>query len=99
MKTAKFLLNLLAFGIAAGLAVPAARADQSPAAAAQAPTGTIVGLVTNSDNVLVARATVTAARVDGGVIRATVSGSDGVYSIADPEPGAWSLTVGAAGYP
>ncbi len=41
----------------------------------------------------------TAVRADGEAIRATVSGSDGVYSFADLPPGAWSLTLDAAGYP
>ena len=60
--------------------------------------GAIVGIVTNAAKLPVAGATVTAARVGGG-IRATVSGSDGVYSFADLPPGAWSLTVQVEGYP
>ena len=60
--------------------------------------GTIVGVVTNSARLPVAGVTVTAVRADGEAIRATVSGSDGVYSFADLPPGAWSLTLDAAGY-
>ena len=60
--------------------------------------GTIVGVVTNSAKLPVAGVTVTALRADGEAIRATVSGSDGVYSFADLPPGAWSLTLDAAGY-
>ena len=56
-------------------------------------------MVTNSAKLPVAGATVTAVRADGGRIRATVSGSDGVYSFADLPPGAWSLTVQVDGYP
>jgi hypothetical protein len=55
--------------------------------------GTIVGIVTNSTKLPVAGATVTAVRVDGSSIRATVSGSDGVYSFPDLAPGAWSITA------
>jgi len=61
--------------------------------------GAIVGVVTNSAKLPVAGVTVTAVTADGGAIRATVSGSDGVYSFADLPPGAWSLTLDAAGYP
>jgi hypothetical protein len=60
--------------------------------------GTIVGVVTNSAKLPVAGVTVTAVRADSEAIRATVSGSDGVYSFADLPPGAWSLTLDAAGY-
>ncbi len=58
-----------------------------------------MGVVTNSGKLPVAGVTVTAVRADGEAIRATVSGSDGVYSFADLPPGAWSLTLDAAGYP
>src|SRR5208282_5924044 len=74
-------------------------AQQPPGVTAKASYGTIVGLVTNSSNLPVARATVTANRADGGGIRATLSGSDGVYSFADLNPGTWSLTVQVDGYP
>ena len=59
--------------------------------------GTIVGIVRNPAKAPVGGATVTAARADGGGIRATVSGSDGVYSFADMTPGAWSVTSQADG--
>ena len=61
--------------------------------------GAIVGVVTDSAKGPVARATVTAVRTDGGGIRATVSGSDGVYSFADLPPGVWSVTAQADGHP
>jgi len=63
------------------------------------PYGAIVGVVTNAAKLLLAGATVTAARVDGGDIRATVSNSDGVYSFADLSPGAWAITAEANGAP
>jgi Putative beta-barrel porin-2, OmpL-like. bbp2/Carboxypeptidase regulatory-like domain len=75
--------------LAAALMLPVAHATQP---------GTIVGVVTNSAKLPVAGVTVTAVRADGEAIRATVSGSDGVYSFADLPPGAWSLTLDAAGY-
>jgi putative OmpL-like beta-barrel porin-2/carboxypeptidase family protein len=75
--------------LAAALMLPVARAAQP---------GTIVGVVTNAAKLPVAGVTVTAVRADGEAIRATVSGSDGVYSFADLPPGAWSLTLDAAGY-
>jgi Putative beta-barrel porin-2, OmpL-like. bbp2/Carboxypeptidase regulatory-like domain len=61
--------------------------------------GTIVGIVTNSAKLPVAHATVTAIKVGGGGIRATVSGSDGVYSFPDLPPGEWSITSQAEGFP
>ena len=85
--------------LAAGFALPVAHADVSPAPVIHVSSGTIVGIVTNSAKTPVAHATVTAARVDGGSIRATVSGSDGVYSFADLTPGEWSLTAQVDGFP
>ena len=75
--------------LAAALMLPVARAAQP---------GAIVGVVTNAAKLPVAGVTVTALRADGAAIRATVSGSDGVYSFADLPPGAWSLTLDASGY-
>jgi hypothetical protein len=72
--------------------LPAAGAD-SPVAVSKVAYGTIVGIVTNSAKLPVAGATVTAVRVDGSSIRATVSGSDGVYSFPDLAPGAWSISA------
>ncbi|HEX7201057.1 MAG TPA: TonB-dependent receptor, partial [Dongiaceae bacterium] len=62
------------------------------ALAADNPPGAIVGVVTNAAGQPVARATVTAVRADGGAIRATVSGADGVFSFADLPPGSWRVT-------
>jgi hypothetical protein len=46
-----------------------------------------------------AHATVTAIRLENGSIRATLAGSDGVYSFADLPPGTWSVTVHVDGQP
>ena len=76
-------------------AEPSAPASGSPKTAL----GAIVGIVTDSSQQPVAHATVTAVRADGGGIRATVSGSDGVYSFGDLSAGSWALTIEATGYP
>jgi len=91
--------SLLLSVVVTGLAVPAARAQDSSTPAIKVLAGAIVGIVTNSAKRPVAGATVTAVRVDGGGIRATVSGNDGLYSFADVPPGTWSVTVQVDGYP
>ena len=96
MKIRRGIVGFLALVAGMGIALPHAWAQDSRVAASP---GTIVGLVTNSAGGPVARATVTAVRVDGSGIRATLTGSDGVYSFADLPPGAWSLTVQVEGYP
>src|ERR1700738_3593804 len=75
-------------------------APQSRAAetAAQVP-GTIVGLITNSAKQPIPHATITAVKAGGGSIRATISGSAGVYSFADLTPGTWSVTAEVEGAP
>ncbi|MGA2563834.1 MAG: TonB-dependent receptor, partial [Steroidobacteraceae bacterium] len=96
------LKQLLISALATGLALPVVAAAQSAAPAVvsqRASYGTIVGIVTDSAKRPLAHATVTAVRVDGSGIRATVSGSDGVYSFADLPPGAWSVTSQIDGYP
>jgi hypothetical protein len=93
------LKGLLLAVLTTGLALPAAQAEESSPTVVKASAGAIVGIVTNSAKLPVAGATVTATRVDGGGIRATVSSSDGVYSFADLAPGAWSITVQVDGYP
>jgi len=79
--------------LAMAVVLPMVQAAESPTAA-----GTIVGIVTNSAKQPVAHATVTAVRTGGG-IRATISGSDGVYSFADLPPGTWSITSQVDGFP
>jgi len=70
-----------------------------PAAARAAELGAIVGRLTTPAGAPVANATVTATRSDGGAIRATLSGSDGVYSFGDLTPGAWTVTAQVQGLP
>jgi hypothetical protein len=90
MKLPERSPRLLVIFATAGLMLPAAQA---------AGLGAIVGIVTDSAKQPVAHATVTALRADGSGIRATVSGSDGVYSFADLPPGAWSITSEVNGAP
>jgi hypothetical protein len=71
----------------------------SAAEAVPSALGTIVGIVRNASKLPVAGATITATRADGTGIRATISGSDGIYSFADVQPGGWLLTSQAEGYP
>ncbi|HEY1874735.1 MAG TPA: TonB-dependent receptor [Steroidobacteraceae bacterium] len=70
-----------------------------PAAAGAAELGAIVGRLTTPAGAPVANATVTATRSDGGAIRATLSGSDGVYSFGDLTPGAWTVNAQVPGLP
>jgi Putative beta-barrel porin-2, OmpL-like. bbp2/Carboxypeptidase regulatory-like domain len=95
----KYLKGSLISVLGIGLALSAAQAQETSAPVVKVSTGTIVGIVTNAAKLPVAGATVTATRTDGGAIRATISGSDGIYSFADLAPGAWSLTVQVDGYP
>jgi len=103
MIRSRFLQVSRAVLLGSTVLAAAAFADDAPSAPAapaiRVSAGTIVGLVTNSAKLPIAGATVTAARVDGRGIRATVSSSDGIYSFADLAPGAWSVTVQVDGYP
>lgn len=74
----------------------AALALISPAWSAGSSLGAIVGVVTDSAHQPVAHATVTAIG-EGGAIRATIAGGDGVYAFPDLTPGLWSLRVEADG--
>ncbi len=96
MKTQSGLKKLLIFVAAIGLT---ARVHADATSAPGHAPGAIVGIVRNPDKVPVPGATVTAVRSDGGAIRATLSGSDGIYSFADLPPGTWSLTLQLDGYP
>ena len=102
MNIQDYLHRFLMAVMATGLLLPALQAAEPSAPVAASPNaspGTIVGIVTNLAKLPVAHATVTAIRTDGSAIRATISGSDGVYSFADLPPGAWSVTSQVAGYP
>jgi hypothetical protein len=90
-------------GIALSLAsiivmAPLVQAEEPATLTAAVSFGTIVGVVMNAAKVPVGGTTVTAVRTGGG-IRATASGSNGVYSFADLPPGVWSLTFQVDGYP
>src|SRR6202042_2691933 len=92
-RALQIIITLLA------IASSAAMADGAPAVAnPKESTGAIVGIVTNSAKLPVAGATVTAFRVDGSGIRATISGTDGIYSFADVPSGKWSITAHVEGY-
>ena len=95
------LRTLLVSALVAGFALPAGAAEApAPVVVNSQPAfGTIVGIVTNSAKLPIARATVTAVRVDGSGTRATISGSDGVYSFADLPSGTWSVTAQIDGAP
>ena len=97
MKSPRYLQGLLLSGLTMVHALPAAADEAAPQIVKEAQ-GTIVGIVTNAAKLPVAQATVTAARIGGG-IRATLSGSDGVYSFADLAPGQWVITLQVEGYP
>ena len=90
----RFLIPVLL----AGRFLPALGAEPSLPAPRVAD-GAIVGIVTNSAKVAIAGATVTAVKSNGGGIRATISGSDGVYSFADVPVGSWVITVHVDGEP
>jgi putative OmpL-like beta-barrel porin-2/carboxypeptidase family protein len=98
MKIKSGFKRILLSAAAIGLISPIAHAAEPAAPQAQLP-GAIVGVVRNSDKVPVPGATITAVRAGGGAIRATLSGSDGVYSFADLPPGTWSLSLQVEGYP
>jgi hypothetical protein len=101
MNADKVLRRLVALVLTSGLLLPGVRAAEVPTSGApvqKANFGTIVGIIRNAAKAPVGGATITAARADGSAIRATVSGSDGVYSFADVAPGAWSVSSQADGY-
>src|SRR5882762_2168694 len=98
MKIHSGFKHLLISVAAIALLSPIVHAADTPAPSAQSP-GAIVGIVRNSEKVPVSGATITAVRVGGGSIRATLSGSDGVFSFADLAPGTWALALQVEGYP
>ena len=93
------LRGLLVSALASALLLSTAVAAAADIGAPRAAVGAIVGIIVNSKKNPVAGATVTASKLDGSGIRATVSGSDGVYSFADVPPGAWSIAAQVDGYP
>jgi hypothetical protein len=94
MNSEKTLRRFIVSVLVIGVAIPAARAADATTIAF----GAIVGMVKNPASLPVAGATITAARADGSGLRATLSGSEGIYSFADLPPGTWSVTSKADGY-
>jgi len=90
MRISQRLPGLLLSLLATVLLAPPARA---------ADVGAIVGVVKNAAGAPLAQATVTAVRIDGSGTRATISGSDGMYSFADVPPGVWAITTQVDGLP
>jgi hypothetical protein len=90
MRIQRYLRGFLWSAAATGILISAVQAEETPAG--KASPGAIVGIVTNSAKSPVGGATVTATRVGGG-IRATISGSDGVYSFSDLPPGLWAISL------
>ena len=90
MRMPQRLARVLPALIVAAAMLPAARAAEL---------GAIVGRLTTASGAPVGYATVTAARADGAAIRATLSGSDGVYSFGDLTPGIWIVTAQLEGRP
>ena len=76
----RYLILLAVVCLAASAGSPVAWADDAA--------GAIVGVVADSAKLPIAHAMVTARQVGGSGIRATISGSDGVYSFNDLPPAA-----------
>ncbi len=66
---------------------------------AQPQFGALTGVIFDAENKPAGGATITASRADGGSVRGTVSGGDGVYSFSDLQPGIYSVTAQVAGQP
>ncbi len=92
-------LQTLAWVFVLGVAMlPASYAAEPPSTPVPQSYGTIVGVVSNAAKRPLAGATVTAVRQGGGV-RSTISGSDGVYSFADVPLGSWAVSATVEGFP
>src|SRR5580692_5225038 len=101
MIAERHLRRLLISVLATALVVPVmqgAEASTPTSGNVQVTLGAIVGVVRSAAKAPVGGATITASRADGSGIRATVSGSDGVYSFADVAPGEYSVSSQADGY-
>jgi hypothetical protein len=95
MNSEKYLRRFTISLLCMGLATPGLWAADNGATAM---VGAIVGMVKNGANLPVAGVTVTAIRADGSGVRATLSGSEGIYSFADLPTGKWSLNAQAEGF-
>jgi Carboxypeptidase regulatory-like domain len=65
---------------------------------AQQITGSIVGTITDAQNAVVPKATVTATNADTGLARATTTNSGGAYRVEYLPVGRYDITVEAAGF-
>ena len=74
-------------------AIAAALLAAAAPAAAQDPTGTIEGTVTDASQAAVAGARVSAQHLDTGFTREAVAGTDGLYRLVLLPVGAYRLTV------
>jgi hypothetical protein len=79
-------------GVLAILGVLAVGAARAEAPSAPIP-GAIVGIASDADRHVLARATITAVRADGASTRAALSGADGSFALADLPPGDWLLAI------
>ncbi|MFL6275898.1 MAG: carboxypeptidase regulatory-like domain-containing protein [Blastocatellia bacterium] len=70
----------------------------APLAAAQQPTGSIEGLVTDPQTAVVSQASVVARNTATGATRTTNAGSDGRYNITQLAPGIYEVKVTAQGF-
>jgi hypothetical protein len=68
------------------------------AAHAQERFGAIAGVVSDASNAPVPGATVTALNKTTGAVKVTTSGADGMFRIADLEPGRYDITVELSGF-
>src|SRR5690242_19861542 len=70
----------------------------SAATYAQAPTGTITGLVTDSTGAVVAGARLTLTNLQTGQTRVLTTSAEGMYTAAALLPGAYRLTIDVTGF-
>src|SRR5688572_16668324 len=66
--------------------------------AAQSIYGTFTGLVSDPSNAVVASATIKLRDQQSGVVRETVTNSEGYYTFASVPPGAYEITVSSPGF-
>src|ERR1051325_10051206 len=86
-RAAAFALALVALALAA-----------APAVSAQTLYGTLVGNVTDPSDAAVAAAKIVAVHMGTGFTRETATDERGGYLFSDLQPGAYRLTVTAAGF-
>ena len=92
------MLLLAASGTAPWSAPRAALPDQPPPQVARPSWGALVGRVTEQANAPIPYATLTARRIGGPQIRATITDRNGVYAFCDLPAGRWEVIADAPGY-